>query len=60
MTGILLGLVLLIVVIYGLRWAWHRFFGTPLDPEAERERLHQDLKRSWRIAKWMTKQYFRR
>lgn len=60
MTGIIVGLVVFIALAYSLRWAWHRYFGAPLDPEAERERLRQDFKRSYRIAWWMTKQMFRR
>lgn len=60
MTGIIIGLVVFAVVAYSLRWVWHRYFGYPLDPEAERDRLRQELKRSYQIARWMTKQMFRR
>jgi hypothetical protein len=60
MASILIGLVVFMAVAYGLRWAWHRFFGAPLDPAAERERLRQDLKRSYRIARWCLKQMLRR
>jgi hypothetical protein len=50
----------LILVLWFLRWAWHRHFGTPLDPDVERERLRQDIARSYRLGKRITKWYFRR
>jgi len=59
-NGIIVGLVVFALTAYGLRWGWHRYFGYPLDPEAEREKLRQDVKRSYRIARWMTKQMLRR
>lgn len=60
MTGTLIGLVVAGVVAYGVRWVWHRYFGYPFDPTAEREKLRRDFRRSYRIARWMTKQMLRR
>jgi hypothetical protein len=60
MTGIIIGLVLIAVAAQGLRWAYHKFLGAPLDPEAEREKLRQDLARGWRISKKIAKHYLRR
>jgi len=56
------GLATLILVVWLLRWAWHRHRGTPLDMDAERERLHlrQDVARSYRLGKGIMKWYFRR
>ena len=53
-------LVLIAVVAQGLRLAWHRYFGYPLDPEAEREKLRQGLERGVRVSKWIAKHYLRR
>jgi hypothetical protein len=60
MTGIIVALVLIVAAIEGLRWAWHRYFGAPLDPAAERERHLSDLKLSWRVSKGIAKHYLRR
>jgi hypothetical protein len=60
MTGVIIGLVLIVAAIEGLRWAWHRYFGAPLDPAAERERHLNDLRRSWQVSKWIAGRYLRR
>jgi len=49
----------LLLVIWLLRWAWHRFFGAPLDMAAERERLRQDIGRNYRLMRRLAKWYFR-
>ncbi len=59
MMTVIVALVLIAAAAEGWRWAWHRFFGAPLDPEAERERHLNDIKRSWRVSKWIAKHYLR-
>ena len=56
---VVLGLMALLLVIWLLRWAWHRFFGAPLDMAAERERLRQDIGRNYRLMRRLAKWYFR-
>lgn len=58
--NIIVVLIWLILALWVLRWAWHRFLGAPLDPAAERERLRRDIGRSYRLARWIVKRYFRR
>jgi hypothetical protein len=56
----MMGIATLLLVVWLLRWAWHRHFGTPLDMDAERERLRQDVARSYRFSSRVIKWYFRR
>lgn len=54
----LMSLLLFGSLVYGVRWVWHRYFGAPLNPDGERERLRQAVAQSFRLAKRITKWYF--
>lgn len=56
----MMGIATVLLVVWLLRWAWHRHRGTPLDMDAERERLQRDVARSYRFSSRIIKWYFRR
>jgi uncharacterized protein HemY len=57
---VVMALMALLLVIWLLRWALHRFFGMPLDMAAERERFGQEISRNYRLMRRLAKWYFRR